>query len=77
MIRISANQTLHSLIASHPPLKQVLHDIGFEEITTATMLQTVGRVMTLNKGARVRKIPIETLQSRLAGYGYHLVDTSE
>jgi hypothetical protein len=58
-------------------LKHVLHDIGFEEITKDTMLQTVGRVMTLNKGARVRKIPISDVRNRLHAYGYDLVDLEE
>ena len=63
-----------SLCEKYPELLAILHDIGFSDITKPGMLNTVGRFMTLTKGAAMKKISMETIVRALQEHGYGVLE---
>lgn len=70
MKEISLKDTVYQIVTNYPELKGVLIEIGFNPLENDTMLNTVGRMMTLGKGARRAGIRSETIAEAIAPYGY-------
>ncbi|MBT9155576.1 MAG: hypothetical protein DDT37_00543 [Firmicutes bacterium] len=49
-------------------------ELGFRDITLPGMLQTVGRVMTLEKGSKVKEVPMSLIKEVLRERGFELVN---
>jgi hypothetical protein len=73
MKRIDINQTLYELCNQYPEVILIMENLGFENISKPTMLQTVGRVMTIPKGCRVKGIPIETVIHAFQKEGFEII----
>jgi hypothetical protein len=76
MIDININETIYQLITNYPELKDVLYDLGFKDIVKPGMLQTMGRIMTLKKGAVMKNKSIDEIKSYLFDKGYNLKEDS-
>ncbi|MFW5838825.1 MAG: DUF1858 domain-containing protein [Bacillota bacterium] len=48
--------TIYALVKLFPKSADVMKNLGFLDIVRPGMLQTVGRVMTLKKGCKMKKI---------------------
>ncbi|OJV64327.1 MAG: hypothetical protein BGO41_11935 [Clostridiales bacterium 38-18] len=72
MISISLKSTVFELCESYPDMKNVLFELGFVDIVKPGMLQTVGRVMTLEKGSRLKNIALSTINDQLKQHGFEL-----
>ena len=67
---IQLSKSVYELCQMYPELPQILHDLGFTDITRPGMLVSVGRFMTLVKGATAKKIDIDVLKQQLEEQGY-------
>ena len=76
MINININETIYQLVTTQPELKDVLYDLGFKDIVKPGMLQTMGRIMTLKKGALMKNKPIDEIKSYLFDKGFNLKEDS-
>ncbi|WP_028273179.1 DUF1858 domain-containing protein [Atopococcus tabaci] len=72
MKEINLNNTVFQLIQEYPELKPVLVDLGFTPLQDDRMLQTVGRMMPLNKGARQVGLSQEDLVQSLTQHGFEV-----
>lgn len=72
MKQIDGNKTVYELIQENPNLKAVLVEIGFTPLNNDTMLQTMGRMMSLNNGIKQIGLTKEQLSEALAAAGYQL-----
>lgn len=72
MIEISKNDTVFDLISKYPEIKEALFELGFVDIVKPGMLQTAGRIMTLSKGAAMKKIPLNEIADKLNAIGFEL-----
>ncbi|MDF2538142.1 MAG: hypothetical protein K0S76_1163 [Herbinix sp.] len=72
--RLNLNKTVYELCSEYPELPQVLAQLGFIDITKPGMLNTVGRFMTLSKGAAAKKIDLEQVKTTLRDHGYEIED---
>ena len=70
LITISFDETVYSLIEKYPDIKDIMVTAGFENITKPGMLGTVGKVMTIRKGARMKGIGLEEVKSLFLQHGY-------
>lgn len=68
------NDTIYQITKQHPDIIDILANLGFSEITKPGMLSTVGRVMTLSKGAMMRGIDLEEIYRTLEAAGYEILD---
>jgi hypothetical protein len=70
---INLNQSLYEICTQYPEVISIMESLGFENISKPTMLQTVGRVMTIPKGCRVKDIPLETVIYTFENHGFELI----
>lgn len=70
---IDLNKTVHDLCSKDQDLLKILAEIGFKDITKPGMLATVGRFMTIPKGAIAKNIDIEVIKQELIRHGYTIV----
>ncbi len=72
MKTITLDQSIHRMVEQYPEIKDILFEIGFEDIIKPGMLQTAGRFMTLRKGASHKNIDIKTIISIFREKGFEL-----
>ena len=70
MIEIDANKPVYDLIQEHPELREILVKLGFTPLANEAMLNTAGRMMHLNGGAKRIKLDHEELVKGLNEAGY-------
>lgn len=71
---IDGNRTVYDLIQEYPELKPILVKIGFKPLNNDKMLNTVGRMMPLNSGAKQIKLSFKDLKAALQKEGFDLQD---
>lgn len=74
MKEISLKQSVYEICTAHPELVEVMREIGFVNITRPGMLQSVGKFMTIPKGCRTMRIPLEKVNEHFQAHGFNLVD---
>jgi len=72
MIKINPNDTVYNICKTYPEVKNILASIGFTRIVKKGMLESVGKFMTLKKGAQLKNISLESIQKALLEHGYQL-----
>lgn len=70
--QIDLNKSIYELCSENPDLPELLSKIGFPDITKPGMITTVGRFMTIQKGATMKKLDLETIKSILLEHGYEV-----
>ena len=77
MMEIDFSKSLYELVSQYPEMKEIMLGIGFNEMTKPGMLQTAGRYMTIPKGAKRKKIPLETIIQAFEEAGFQIVGERE
>ncbi|HAX72761.1 MAG TPA: hypothetical protein DCY20_04495 [Firmicutes bacterium] len=67
---LNLNQTIYELTNQYPELINILYELGFHDIIKPNMLNTVGKIMTLQKGALMKKISLNQIQEALVMKGF-------
>ena len=71
---IDLRKTVHELCSADPELTFLLAELGFTEILKPIMLNTVGKIMTVPKGAAMRGIELTMIVQTLEARGYTVID---
>lgn len=74
MKNINLDEPVASLIEKFPNLKDILKDLGFTEITNPLALSTVGKMVSIKKGAKIKNIDLDLIKEKLKEEGFNLVD---
>ncbi len=69
---LDVGRSVHDLCGRYPDLQDILRDLGFVDIVLPGMLSTVGRFMTLPRGAALKRIPWDTVRARLEEAGFRV-----
>jgi hypothetical protein len=67
---INANQSVYSIVQTYPEIVDILVSLGFSNIVNPLQLQTVGRIMTLKKGAIMKQISMDKIIEVLQIHGF-------
>ena len=70
--RIDLGRSVHALCSEYPELLEVMKDMGFKDIVMPGMLSTAGRIMTIPKGAALKKIPLTDVRAALERHGFSI-----
>ncbi len=70
MKTMDENQTLYHMVNQYPELVDILVQIGFKDVKQPALLNTVGKIMTLKKGAKLKGIPYQKIKEHLKEAGY-------
>lgn len=69
---LDLDQTVHALCTQYPDLPELLQEAGFSDITKPGMLNTVGRFMTIPKGAAMKRIDLKQVRQLFEAHGYEV-----
>lgn len=69
---LDLNKTVYELTQEYPELIDIMAGMGFKEITKKPMLLSVGKVMTIPKGAKMKNIPMMDVVTTLVRKGFEL-----
>ena len=70
MREISLGSSVYELVTAHPEIQHVLFDLGLKDIQTPGMITTVGRYMTIPKGAKMKKVDLQVIIDQLEQLGF-------
>jgi hypothetical protein len=62
MIYIDIQKTVYEIVKAFPEYKAVLIKAGFSKLADEGMLNTMGKIMTLEKGCKLRGIDVNELE---------------
>jgi hypothetical protein len=57
------------LVQKYPELIDIMKILGFSDISKPAMLHSVGKIMTIPKGAKMKRIRMEDILTELAKNG--------
>lgn len=69
---LDLNKSIHDICSEYPDVIGIMKELGFENITEPGMLNTAGRIMTISKGASMKKIPMDKIKDIFKSYGYDI-----
>ncbi|MFT4006976.1 MAG: DUF1858 domain-containing protein [Lacrimispora sp.] len=67
---IDGKRPVYELVTEYPEIKDILFELGFEDIIKPGMLQTAGRFMTIPKGAAMKKIDMTKIEEVFREKGF-------
>ncbi|MEI0567411.1 DUF438 domain-containing protein [Brachyspira pulli] len=69
---INISDSIYDLCTKYPKIKEALFDLGFDKIKNPIMFNTVSKIMTLEKAAKIKNIDNDELRKKLNEYGFEL-----
>ncbi|MBR2654851.1 MAG: DUF438 domain-containing protein [Lachnospiraceae bacterium] len=70
--KIDLNKTVFELTEEYPELIEIMAKLGFTEITKKPVLHSVGKIMTIPKGAKMKNISMMDVVTTLMANGFEL-----
>ncbi|HEY8365055.1 MAG TPA: DUF1858 domain-containing protein [Haloplasmataceae bacterium] len=67
---IDLNKNIKTLVSEYPEIIDIMVACGFTDIKNPMMLNTVGRFMTIPKGAKIRNLSLEKIKEVLTQHGF-------
>lgn len=67
---LDLSKTVYELCTNDPSITEIMRDLGFDQLSNPVMLATAGKVMTIPKGARIRKIDLSFIINTFEQAGY-------
>lgn len=71
---IDLSRSVYALCTEYPELLDIMRELGFTDITMPGMLSTVGRIMTIPKGAAMKKIDLAEVIERIRQSGFEVME---
>lgn len=70
---INLNDTVYEICKKNNEVIEIMRDLGFDGITNPALLNTAGRVMTISKGAKMKKIDLGLIIKEFENRGYTVI----
>ena len=70
--KLDLNKSVYELTQEYPEVVEIMASLGFTDITKKAMLMSVGRVMTIPKGAKMKGIAMEKIVKAFEERGFSL-----
>ena len=67
---INLDLSIYELVEKYPELISIMKELGFTDITKQVMLHSVGKIMTIPKGAKMKSIPMDEIVTVLEKNGF-------
>ena len=69
---IDMSRSVYELVSEYPELQNIMAELGFTEIKKPAMLHSVGKLMTIPRGAKMKNIPMDQVIAALLEHGFTL-----
>lgn len=70
--KIDLSKTVSELIAEYPEIKDMMVGLGFKDIVKPMALATVGKIMTIPKGAAIKGIELKDIIAEFRAHGFEI-----
>ncbi|NLC94633.1 MAG: DUF1858 domain-containing protein [Bacilli bacterium] len=67
---LDLSKCVKDLVTEYPEISEIMKELGFKDITNPVMLNTVGRFMTIPKGAKIKNISLEHIKHTFEQHGF-------
>jgi hypothetical protein len=67
---ISLTDSIYNIVNKYEEVVKIMEILGFEGMTNKTTISTVGRIMTLEKGARFKNIDVKIIKDEFEKHGF-------
>ena len=67
---ISLTDSIYNLVNKYEEVIEIMEDLGFEGMTNKNTINTVGRIMTLEKGAKFKSIDINKIKDEFEKHNF-------
>ena len=71
--QLDFSRSVFELTGEFPELIEIMADLGFTEITKKPVLHSVGQIMTIPKGAKMKNIPMTEVITALNSNGFEII----
>jgi hypothetical protein len=71
---VNLDKSIYELVREYPEVANIMYDLGFTDIVKPAMLNTAGRVMTIAKGAALKKIDLATIKQTFQEKGFEIIE---
>lgn len=71
--KLNLNQSIYDMMKAEEDIEPIMLELGFKDIVKPGMLGSVGKFMTLEKGARMKGISWQLIEETFQKYGYAFV----
>ena len=71
---LDLNKPVYELAKEYPDFIEIFAGLGFADIKNPAMLNSMGRIITINKGSEMKKIPLEKIKEVFKEHGYEIVE---
>jgi hypothetical protein len=69
---LDLSKSVYELCKEDESIVEIMKELGFESIASPGMLNTAGRLMTIPKGAAMKKIPLDKIKEVFISKGYEI-----
>lgn len=69
---LDLSRTVYELCTADPGILSILAEAGFADVARPGMLATAGRLMTIPKGASMKKKDLEEIKKLFISHGYQI-----
>lgn len=67
---IKSTDKIFDIAVKYPDVINIMVELGFEDIAKPGMINTAGRIMTIEKGAKLKGIAWEEIERKFNEHGY-------
>jgi hypothetical protein len=71
---IDLKKSVYELCKDDSKVLEIMKNLGFDNIAMPGMLTTVGKFMTIGKGAQMKGISMEKVRMAFIAEGYEFID---
>ena len=69
---LDLDKPVYELAKEYPDFIDIFASLGFADIKNPVMLNSMGRIITVNKGSKMKKIPLEKIKEVFIEHGYEI-----
>ena len=70
--KLDLSKSVYDLVKEYPEVADIMKELGFSEITNKVMLNSVGKIMTIPKGAKMKGVSMIDIVSAFMKAGFTL-----
>ena len=70
--KLDLSKSVYDLVKEYPEVTEIMKSLGFCEITNKVMLNSVGKIMTIPKGAKMKGVSMMDIVSAFMKAGFTL-----
>ena len=70
--KLDLSKSVYDLVTEYPEVVDIMKSLGFSEITNKVMLNSVGKIMTIPKGAKMKGVSMIDIVSAFMKAGFTL-----